>query len=95
MNIAIEDKCAHLVKVFPQGQYIHAHVFSCAAKLHEPCFDLLPHALYSPDLVPNNYFLFLNIKKWLAGRRFISSEKVIAETNADFAELHKFQYKIY
>jgi len=37
---------------------------------------------YSSDLAPSDYYLFPNMKKWLAGRRFYSNEEVIAETNA-------------
>jgi len=44
-------------------------------------FQLVPHPLYSSDLAPSDYYLFPNMKKWLAGR-FYSNEKVIAETNA-------------
>ena len=31
---------------------------------------LLPHPPYSPDLAPCDFFLFLKIKKELAGRHF-------------------------
>jgi len=55
-------------------------------------FTLVPHPPYSPDLAPLAYYLFPNMKKWLAGRRFYSKEKVIAETNAYFAELRQSCY---
>jgi histone-lysine N-methyltransferase SETMAR len=58
-----------------------------ATKLMELGFQLIPHPPFSPDLAPSDYYLFPNMKKWLAGRRFYSKEKVIAETNAYFAEL--------
>jgi len=44
-------------------------------------FQLVPHPPYSPDLA-SDYYLFPNMKKWLAGRRFYSNEEMIAETNA-------------
>jgi len=53
-----------------------------AAKLMELRFQLVPHPSYSPDLAPSDYYLFPNMKKRLAGRRFYSNEEVIVETNA-------------
>jgi hypothetical protein len=53
---------------------------------------VVPHALYSPDLAPSDFFLFPNLKKWLGGRRFTSNEEVIAETNGYFAELEESYY---
>lgn len=61
-----------------------------AAKCHELCFELLPD--YLSDLVPSDYFLFPNLKKWLTGQRSASNEEVITETNAYFAELDKLYY---
>ena len=63
-----------------------------AAKLMELRFQLVPHPPYSPDLAPSDYYLFPNMKKWLAGRRFYSNEEVIAETNAYFEELDQSYY---
>ncbi|KAG5307266.1 SETMR methyltransferase, partial [Acromyrmex insinuator] len=34
-----------------------------ATKFNEFRYELLPHQAYSPDLVPRDYFLFLNLKK--------------------------------
>jgi hypothetical protein len=62
------------------------------AKLEELRFEVVPHALYSPDLAPSDFFLFPNLKKWLGGRRFTSNEEVIAETNGYFAELEESYY---
>ena len=42
--------------------------------------ELLPHPPYPPDLAPNNYWLFAELKKMLQGKRFGSNEEVIAET---------------
>jgi len=63
-----------------------------AAKLMEIGFRLVPHPPYSPDLAPSDYYLFPNMKKWLAGKRFYSNEEVIAETNAYFTNLDKSYY---
>ena len=51
------------------------------AKLMELGFQLVSHPPYSPDLAPSDYYLFPNMKKWLAGKRFYGNEDVIAETN--------------
>jgi histone-lysine N-methyltransferase SETMAR len=62
------------------------------AKLEELRFEVVPHAPYSPDLAPSDFFLFPNLKKWLGGRRFTSNEEVKAETNGYFAELEESYY---
>ena len=70
----------------------NARVHTCTvamAKLHEWKFELLPHSPYLPNLVPSNFFLFLNMKKWLVGKRFESKKDVITETEAYFEELPK------
>ncbi|XP_029167068.1 uncharacterized protein LOC114937661 [Nylanderia fulva] len=41
------------------------------------------------DLAACNFFLFLNLKKSLAGQKFESNEEVIAATEAYFADLEK------
>lgn len=63
------------------------------AKLHELGFELLPHPPYSPDLAPSDYYLFADLKKMLAGKRFSSNEEVIAETEAYFEAKVKSFYK--
>lgn len=60
-----------------------------AAKLHQLRYDCLPHPPYSPDLAPCDFYLFPNLKTWLAGKRFGSNEEVIAETEVYFASLEK------
>ena len=56
----------------------------------EQKFELLPHALYSPDLAPLDYFLFPNLKKWLGGRRFINNEEVESAVNGYFEEFNGY-----
>ncbi|MCP6710980.1 hypothetical protein NL489_26900, partial [Klebsiella pneumoniae] len=46
-----------------------------AAKLMEIGFQNVSHPPYSPDLAPSDYYLFPNMKKWLAGKRFYSNEE--------------------
>lgn len=62
------------------------------AKLMEIGFQLLSHPPYSPDLAPSDYYLFPNLKKWLAEKKLYSNEEVIAETNGYFSDLDKSYY---
>ena len=59
------------------------------AKLVELHYKLLPYWLYSPDLVPCDFFLFPKLKKSLAGQKFELNEEVIATKEAYFADLEK------
>jgi hypothetical protein len=40
------------------------------------------HPAYSPDLAPNDYFLFLNIKEILKGRLFNDNDNIRSNTTA-------------
>lgn len=61
-------------------------------KFKELGWELLPHPPYSPDLAPSDYYLFSNLKKWLAGKKFYSNEEVEWETNGYFGLLDKNHY---
>ena len=61
-------------------------------KRHELGFELLPPLSYSPDLVPNEYYLFPHLKRWLCGRRFESNEEVEWETEGYFEGFDKSYY---
>jgi histone-lysine N-methyltransferase SETMAR len=63
------------------------------AKIHELGFELLPHPPYSPDLAPSDFFLFADLKRMLAGKKFKTDEEVIAETEAYFEDKPKSYYK--
>ena len=63
------------------------------AKLHELDFELLLHPSYSPDLAPSDNWLFANLKRMLQGKRFVSNEEVISESEAYFKTKDKFFYK--
>ena len=63
------------------------------AKLHELGYELHPHPPYSPDLVPSDFFLFADLKRMLAGKKFSTDEEVIAETEAYFEDKEKSYYK--
>ena len=56
------------------------------AKIMELKFELLQHP---PDLSPNDFFLFPNLKKWLVGQQFTSNEEVIAQWDAYFEDITK------
>jgi len=50
-------------------------------------WDILDHPLYSPDLVPSNFHLFLHLKKHLAGKEFDDDEEVQEEVMTWFKGL--------
>ncbi|KAF7271264.1 hypothetical protein GWI33_015847 [Rhynchophorus ferrugineus] len=52
------------------------------SKIHELGFELIPNPPYSPDLAPNDYFLFSELKGKLAGKKCSSNEEVIDEIEA-------------
>lgn len=92
LNDVIKEKRPHLVKkkVLFHHDNAPAHSSTVAqAKLHELRYELLPHPPYSPDLAPSDFFLFPNMKKWLAGKRFTSNDEVKCETEAYFGDLNK------
>ena len=62
-------------------------------KINELRLKLLPHLPYSPDLAPSNFYLFLNLKRWLQGHRFSSNEEIKWETDGYFGALEKLYYK--
>ena len=87
LKAEIAEKRPHLAKkkiLFHQDNAPCHKSMKTMAKLHELCFELLPHPPYSPDLAPSDYWLFADLKKMLRGKRFGSSDEVIAETNAYF-----------
>jgi len=82
---------AELQKIRPHlaKEKVLFHHDNAKAKYVELGYDLLPHAPYSPDLDPCDFYLFPNLKKSLAGQKFASNEKVVAATEAFFADLVK------
>ena len=88
----LKEKRLHLAKkkVLFHHDNAPAHTSSIAtAKLFDLRYEILPHPPYSPDLAPSDYFLFLNMKIWLVGKRFSSNEEVIAASNEHFEEFDK------
>ena len=88
----LKKKRPHLAKkkVLFHHDNAPAHTSAVAtAKLVELRYELLPHPPYSPDLAPCDFFLFPNLKKSLAGRKFASNEEVMAATEAYFDDLEQ------
>ena len=63
------------------------------AKLFDLGFEFLPHPPYSPDLAPRDYFLFSDLKRMLAGKRYGSNQEVVAEIEAYFEAFGAACYK--
>lgn len=92
LDAAIKELRPHLQKKKILFHHDNAPAHSSAiatAKLVELRYEILPHPPYSPDLAPSDYFLFPNLKKWLAGQKFSSNSEVISATNAYFNDLDK------
>ena len=62
-------------------------------KQYELHFELLLHPLYSPYLAPSDYWLLVDLKRMLQGKRFSSNEEVIWETEAYFEAQDNSFYK--
>ncbi|KAF7273341.1 hypothetical protein GWI33_013943 [Rhynchophorus ferrugineus] len=52
------------------------------SKIHELGLELLTRPPYSPDLALSDYFLFSDLNRMLAGKKFSLNEEVIDETEA-------------
>ena len=57
---------------------MRAHTCNFAMDAERNGYELIPHPAYSPDLVPSDYFLFPNLKKYIRGCHFQSNEEVTA-----------------
>ena len=87
-NEDLKTKRPHLAKKKVLFHQDNARVHTCVvsmSKFHELRYELLSHPAYSPD--PSDYFLFLNLKKWLGGKRFHSNNEIISQTNTYFEDL--------
>ena len=64
------------------------------AAIHECKFEQLNHPPYSPDLAPNNYYLFRNLKSNLRRTRFRDDDELKAATEAWFEDqIDDFYFK--
>ena len=83
---AIAEKQPHLKKkvLFHQDNAPCHKSMKAMVKIHDLGFELLLHPPYSPDLAPSDFFLFSDLKRMFAGKKFRADEEVIAETEAYF-----------
>ncbi|XP_023220365.1 histone-lysine N-methyltransferase SETMAR-like [Centruroides sculpturatus] len=92
----IKKKRSHLAKkkvLFHQDNApVHTSVIAMA-KINELRFKLLPHAPYSPDLAPSDYFLFPNLKNWFGDKRFANNEEVESAVDGYFEKPYNSHYK--
>lgn len=72
---------------------VHSSV-CVAQKLAKLKFNVIAHPPYSPDLAPSDYYLFPNLKKNLAGKKFTSNEEVTTFVNEYFESLDKNYFKV-
>lgn len=96
LKVEIAAKRPHMKKkkvLFHQDNAPCHKSLRTMAKIHELGFELLPHPPYSPDLAPSDFFLFSDLKRMLAGKKFGCNEEVIAETEAYFEAKPKEYYQ--
>lgn len=96
LKAEIAKKPPHMAKkifLFHQDNAPCHKSIKTMAKLHELNFKFLPHPPYSPDLASSDYWLFAELKKMFAGKKFRTNEEVIAETEAFFEAKDKSFYK--
>lgn len=62
------------------------------AKFNELNYELLEHPAYSPDLTPCDYYLFLNLKKFLSGKLFTSNNEATAVVDGYFVNILKLYF---
>ena len=83
MGEEIKKTRAHLTKKKVLVYQYNARVRTCPvamANLHELKFESLPHPPISPDAAPSGFFLFPNMKKWLAGKILLKRIKNIGKS---------------
>ena len=61
-----------------------------SSKLKELRYELVPHAPYSPDLAPSDFFFFPKLKT--SGQKYGSNDEVISATEGYFEDLDKSAY---
>jgi [histone H3]-lysine36 N-dimethyltransferase SETMAR len=79
--------------LFHQNNALCHKSIKTMAKLHELGYRLLPHPPYFPDLAPSDFFLFPDLERMLAGKKFSTNAEVIVKTEAYFEAISKTYYK--
>jgi hypothetical protein len=96
LNDKIKKKRTHLKKkkvLFHQDNVLCHKSIKTTAKVHELGYVLCSYLPYSPDLAPNDLFLFADLKRMLAEKKFTTNEEIITETEAYFEAMSKSYYK--
>jgi [histone H3]-lysine36 N-dimethyltransferase SETMAR len=70
--------------LFHQDNALCHKSIETTAKLHRLGYELLPHPSYSPDLAPSDLFLFADLKKMFARKKFSTNQEVITEIEVYF-----------
>ncbi|GFY03386.1 mariner transposase [Trichonephila clavipes] len=73
LNEKIKKKCTQMQKkkvLFHQGNAPCDKSMKMMVKLDELLFELLSHPPKGPDLAPNDYWLFADLKRMLQGKKF-------------------------
>jgi hypothetical protein len=58
-------------------------------KLRDLHYELLEHTPHSPDLAPSDFYLFPELKLFLAGQRFSSNQEAITAVRGVFCRSYK------
>lgn len=58
--------------------------------IHDTEFELLKDPPYSPNLAPNDFYLFPRLKKHLRGKKFEDDNEVMAAVEAFWENHDKF-----
>jgi len=70
------------------------HISTVAMSAAAECgYELLPYSLYSPDLAPSDFYLFLLLKEHLSGTHFSSDSDVIASVEVFLWGQNELFYK--
>jgi histone-lysine N-methyltransferase SETMAR len=86
--------CKRKKKIIFHQDNAHAHKSVLAmGKLRDLHCELLEHPPSSPDLAPSDFYLFPELKVFLAGQRFSSNQEAIAAVEGYFADLTKNHYR--
>ena len=70
------------------------HTFIFAITILDWEFEVIPPPPYSPDTAPNDFYLFSNMKKALAGRCFANDSEVIDAVTAFLGIQEKSCFKM-
>ena len=79
--------------VLASRQCTRSHGTFCEGVLATEQITVLEHPAYSPDLAPNDFFLFLKIKEILKGRHFDDIDDIRSNTTAALEAIPHNQFQ--